>query len=62
MEYDIEIDLLRGQYKTGRIKEWRDMFMVEAVMYKNISQTELAEFLGIIKYTVSRVYNEMQYE
>lgn len=61
-EHDIEIEKLKGKYKTGRIKELRDLLIVEVVQYKSISQTELAEFLGISKYTVSRVYNETQYE
>lgn len=61
-DYDVNIDVLKGKYKTGKIKELRDLFIVEVVQYKSISQIELGEFLGISKYSVSRVYNGMQYE
>lgn len=61
-ENNIKIEILKGKYKKGLIKELRDLFIVETIGYKSISQTELAEFLGVSKYTISRVYNQKQYE
>jgi len=54
--YDVDIDMIKGRYKKGDILELRNKFVIEVLNYKAMSQTELAEFLGISNHLISKIW------
>lgn len=61
-ENDIEVDALKGKYKTGHIKELRDALILELLRHKCTTQNELGAIFGISHYTISRIYNDREFE
>jgi len=55
--YEISIEDIKGKYLKGKLTEYRNSFIKEVLMNKVMYQSELANYLNISNYLVSKVWN-----
>ena len=56
-----KLDEIKGDRKRGKIKELRDMFVIEVLEYKSLSQVELGKKLDLDVITICKIWcNKLQ--
>ncbi len=53
----INVLVLKGKYLDSKTKYLRDQLILRLIDYKVMTQKEIADFIGLSKYQVSRIYN-----